>query len=680
MTLAAPRYTTTSLQPWLDATALSLPLPPCDRSEWTCLARQLGPARLLLGSDRDEAWCDAVLLRSWLEALGRPTAAHEQEALLLVTPIAAGEAPAALSRLLQHGSYWVRHHALLAHAALGIAAPGVRAALADSDNDVRRAAAEATGRLGDRAAIPLLLRREWDGDSSVSAARVEALVRLDAWPEVVAQLGDVPEGEPRQLLESLGGGSGSAVLEWLGAGADTALRRPVARWLMARPEIVAEHAEAMVASVVAEPGFDEHRPMARALGAAGEDAVDAVIEVLDHEDWQLRAWACTALAWAGEAAAGAESALVARLDDDDGDVQREAALALASSGCRPGDMSRRLARTLTREHGFLSRARQLAPGALGPAACLLTESEVPPGLFGVLGRNGEERLRGVAALVLALERPDAAAPVLEAMARDDARDVPLPVRRFCAAAGLLTARPPAVLGVGHRLLLAHTGDANGSAPGPVEGLAQAADQLATLAVKDGDWPMRIDAMRLLQRLGTAAHPYLELLRWQSKHDPDGDVRRVGSEFFSGEWNAVGPAASLVALLQPHKGSTDDASRGRALHRLSVEDPDLAVPLARELLTSETRPVARAAARVLGSSLRGEAVRDEVAQAVVRLEDSGWVVREAACDLLGAVSLAHLEAGLHDEVVEGLKVRSTDDYDDDVRAAAAAALVALGATP
>jgi HEAT repeat protein len=64
----------------------------------------------------------------------------------------------------------------------------------------------------------------------------------------------------------------------------------------------------------------------------------------------------------------------------------------------------------------------------------------------------------------------------------------------------------------------------------------------------------------------------------------------------------------------------------------------------------------------------------------RLEDSGWVAREATADLLGAIPPERWPEALLDEVSELLQSRLDDDSDGDVRNAARAALGRLGRAP
>jgi hypothetical protein len=73
------------------------------------------------------------------------------------------------------------------------AVPALIQALGDSDWDVRRAAAEALGKLGDPQAVPALIQALGDSDVGVRRAAAEALGKIgdpQAVPALIQALGD----------------------------------------------------------------------------------------------------------------------------------------------------------------------------------------------------------------------------------------------------------------------------------------------------------------------------------------------------------------------------------------------------------------------------------------------------------------------------------------------------------
>jgi HEAT repeat protein len=683
MSLPLPRYTRVGLDAYLATAPLILPLPPGEPASWTCLLNVLGTAPLLYKDDAGMGRvCDADLLRALLKQLGRPSADEEQEAFLLCSPIPGADAEGGLIGLLRHETYGVRQRAALTLGYMGgpAAIRPLMGNLDDSDNDARRGAAEALGRLRAVEAIDSLLIRPWDdSDQSVNAARVEALIRIDSWDRVADSVSGASAGEHKTLVQAMleaRDGETGPLVEVMSEG-DENIRRVVGRFLAAHPAAAAACIEALVEQLGSEGDDEAASMLAAAAGAAGEEGVDLLIERLESSDWRPRMYACAGLAWAGETAVAAEAALIDRMEnDDDADVKREAALALARIGKSSAKVEGLLSSGGTSSYCWPNRAIALGGGIEALAGTQAVAGKSPPGrnLLPILGTAGDARTRALSALLVALVEPDLAAPLLEALARDDARDVPLEVRRACAGGLMLTGHAPRRLGAVHRLLLCHAGDTSRAPRSDVRRLKGLGGQLVTVAAKDGDWPLRIDALRLLQLLGEESDPFVDLIRHVSIHDPDVDCRKAAAAMQPTEWEAPSPAQGLADALVPPRGSSDDAARTRALSNLASMDAELARPIARRLMIGDNRAIARAASRLVGADTRDAAT---IGSAVARLADDGWVVREAACDLLGALDVGVVDAGLIEEVVEALRARIDEDHDDDVKNAAKAALASLG---
>jgi HEAT repeat protein len=662
---------TSPSSPWLEALSWAVPLPD---GPWSCLLAELGPRRVLATTPAGLDACDVSLLTALLEALGRPVDPGEHEAWLLCTPVPTGRVEGALRRLLHHPSYWVRQNAawLVGYGATP-ASDDLLPLLDDPDNDVRRAAAHGLGRHGGGRAVAALLGRPWDADPTVDGARLEALALHLA--QVQPLLDEVPEGAARQLLVAAvrahREGDGEALAEGLSADSEP-LRHAAGVLLAACPAAAAAVAERAAEVLRSASGVDSERGAVRALGAAGAEGVELAVALLGEEGWAARQCGAVALGLAGAAARDASAALQRALDDDDPDVQREAALALVASGAEVGGVRARLLRSLTREGGFLERAAAAAT-SLGPLDALWGRAEPGPELLSVLLAPGDVRLRCVAALLAGQGLGEVAGPLLEALALDEARRVPLDLRRAAAAgtwlAGHVPSRSPLVL----RLLLGHAG---GQLP-QVTRLRGRGPELARVAFTDGDGPVRADALRALGALGAEAEPFAPLLAWMADHDPDDDVQQLAGADRTPAWAPASVGERLRGVLWP-LGPREAAQRAESLRAVWSHDSELGMAVGRAVpLADDDRELAREAARLQGRALRGADAEAMARRALASLDDPRWTVREAAADLLGAMVPTELPGALRDEVVEALEARATGDYDADVQAAAGAAAEALG---
>lgn len=686
--LPAPRFAAEGLDAWRAVVPLALPLPPGPASGWTSAFNLFGPRPVLARGDRGyDRGLDSDMLRILLAETGRPVDPTEQEGLLLATPIpATTSATVLLTRLLRDGRYHVRQKAALCLGLLGDPAcvPALVERLDDDDNDARRGAAEALGLIGDASAAIELARRPWDSDSSVSIARLEAIDRLDAWA-LAAPLLDRSSGEDAAalaaaILDAIDEDECGELAEFL-SHSDRDFQRAAARVISHRPSLAVSAVEALIVRL--RDSGDEHVGVlcAEACGASGEEALEPLLELLEDDGWEPRAFACIALGSNPELASMATDELRARLEDGDDDVRREAALALLVGGGNDLRAEEIVSGLATPRYGWLERAarRSTSLPALSTAGVLL--GYVPPSveLLPLLADTRvDASVRGVAAMLLALAEPDLVWNLLDRLARDDARQTPMDLRRYAAGALLLTGRAPVLLPTVHRILLAHAGEVQTRGLGRVDELRDAVGELATLATKDGDWPVRLDALRLLQSLGPdAAVPYRSLIAYTARHDPDADVRYQASVLLAPKWHEPSVADRLADTLIAQHGAADDAERVQAFRTLADAEPRLARQLARHFFRSDDRNLARTGAEILGRTADPAEVGQLVGLGVARLEDSNWIVREAACDLLGYIPVGVLPDGMLDEIAEALKVRTDEDADNDVRTAATTALARLG---
>ena len=219
------------------------------------------------------------------------------------------------------------------------------------------------------------------------------------------------------------------------------------------------------------------------------------------------------------------------------------------------------------------------------------------------GSSMSEEARGLLLLALAQAAPDMLWATFDALARDDGRDQPTTVRRWAAAALLLTGHAPTKMGTVHRILLAHEGEVHSQPTGSMQGLAERVGELACIAIQDGDWPVRLDALRLLSRLGEAMEPYREMIAHSALHDGDSDCRQLAQAIIGTSWRSRTPE-TMVADLYVRARSSEHTPRVQALQTLFSEHPTLGGPLLAASARSEQRELARAAARMLGSATTG----------------------------------------------------------------------------
>ena len=688
MPLPPARWTRESFAAYSAAVPMRLPLPPGEPSDWTCLLRELGPAALHLRDDRGSTeLLSSELLEALLKALGRPVSRGEQRWLLLVTPIPkTPTVDEALVQLLTHETYSVRQCAAIwlgrrrAPGALG----ALRSRQRDSDNDARRGVAEGLGRLGERAAVPDLCRTWGDPDESVDVARVEALVRLDDWANTGALVEREEEhGEPWRLacaLRSVALGEAEAeVLTPFLSSSSSALASCTGKFLRTKPELANELVPNLADLVRELSDLTESVGVAQSLGAAGEEGVEELLDLLKSSDWRVRLSAAQGLS-AAPRLPGVIDSLRAYLRDDDSDVRREVALSLVVLG-ETSALQHLELETFSNGGLFVNRlldysAAGVEFGMLGQALGLARAT--PDVCLTMMVEDGDPTTVALGMLVAALAAPELALPTLQRVALGRVGANIVETRRAAAAAVLLSGGVPPMGGVVHRLLLAHEGSISSSGSGVGAEVLPHVGGLAAAAARDPSWEVRLEALRALRTLGQAALPYLDLIALIAVSDEDADCRRMAAEFSEPHWVSLGEAEALSLVLAPNPVDTG-GSQALGLQKLLALKSNLAAPVARRVLEkTNARGVIRAAARAVGASATPETARGLVAERLGWLDSEGWIQREAACDFLGALPVGVLDEGLLDELLEALTVRSTGDDDQDVQAAATAAIFALNA--
>ena len=176
------------------------------------------PPDIVLGDARGAPASSTADLDRLMDALLSPSARRRAEAARELGSHGAGWAVAALTRVLLDGSDAMVAAADEALAALGPPAVGVLVdGLADEEEELRRSAARALGRIGDRRAVePLVARLTEERWDDIVAAVIEALGRLGGPRAVDALLAETGDGTALHrrvwAISALGGlGDPSAV-------------------------------------------------------------------------------------------------------------------------------------------------------------------------------------------------------------------------------------------------------------------------------------------------------------------------------------------------------------------------------------------------------------------------------------------------------------------------------------
>ncbi|MBM4320175.1 MAG: HEAT repeat domain-containing protein, partial [Deltaproteobacteria bacterium] len=512
------------------------------------------------------------------------------------------------------------------------ASAGLVQALGHDRAAVRRGAALALGRSGDKQAITALRQALGDDEISVRLAGVAALLQLGGKRPV------------RPLLEVLEGDAAAAVraaaARALGRLGDAAVQTGLLAGMGdSYAEVRAACSEALEA--LGLPPSEEQRTVSRAIAeeswtaaiALGEAAVELLLRVAGEREADPRAVRsrCGALAALGEIGDGrAEPVVLAALGDGNPRVQAAAALALG----RFGQAGVRPALLPLADHGdaTVRAAAVEALGKLGVAAALeqLTraledaDERVRAAAAAALGMAGETTLEQ---LLAALRSPDAAVrqAAAEALGQSGNRQA---IDPLCEVLGdqvngvrLAATRALVQLGwqpVGWRVLRRDRGYAFWTTRSFWIGTDPERDQLALLldALRHADADRRRNAAEALGLLGDAAalQPLLAALA-----DADADVRFAAAQallelgatpqaelcwapcfVLRGEWAAlVGLGEATIPLLADVLREEQVERRLAAVRALAeIGGPQATGPLSRALGDPASH-VAALAAQELG---------------------------------------------------------------------------------
>jgi HEAT repeat protein len=251
--------------------------------------------------------------------------------------------PQAVAQVAAQGAWGVLIRALtctqVREVVVGLGAPAVPPliqALGDSDRDVRRAAAEALGKLGDPQAVPPLIKALGDSDWDVRRAAAEALGKLGD-PQAVPPLSvwaHAGKDAARDALQTLGHPMldlPQAVAQVAAQGAWGVLIRALT-CTQVREVVVGLGAPAVppLIQALGDSDRDVRCAAAEALVKIGTPAVPPLIQALGDRSENVRAAAAEALGAIGDPQA--VPPLIQALGDSDWDVRCAAAWALGKLG------------------------------------------------------------------------------------------------------------------------------------------------------------------------------------------------------------------------------------------------------------------------------------------------------------------------------------------------------------
>jgi HEAT repeat protein len=647
-------------------------------------------AALALGEQGDPAAVSALLAALADEDLN--VRFHAIEAL---GRLRAAEAVDALADVAASGDFFLAFPAMAALAAIGDSRVTPRLMPLLRLPDLRDAAADALGELGDAGVVPPLVHALNDGDSALPVIR--ALARLHDRYEARFGAGAVvmeafqhallPAGAQRILdvIATVRADDARAlvlVLGWLrGAAVERALTR-----LLGRPEVRAEAVEAIVRQgrgivdllIEQLAGADDDTRIAavHALGRIGDSrAAPALADAL-HGDRLLAVAAAGALAAIGDAAAF--EPLLALIGHPDVLVRQAVIGALNSVG-HPG-MAARVGELIDSPDAPTRESAVRIAGYFGYPACL-------EALLDRCADPDEGVRRAAIEQLPLLDGERAVERLTQALRHDTARG------RAAAAQALGSVEHEAAVG----LLIEACGDEDAwvryfaaralGRHGGVDALAR----LAALAAADGAMPVRLAAIESIGTLAApeALAPLVSLARAEEQEIADAALLAIGKipgdepvDLLIEALRSALPArrlaavrglahlattARIEALSWTSTADADEAVAGAALDGLAHQAAarDESADAAIDALIGMTADSRRRESAVAGLAR----VRHRVARVAAGLNAAQPDVRRATVEALSRVSDTDASAALR---------HALDDPDASVRQSAIGALDRIGA--
>jgi len=460
------------------------------------------PLALLVGSLSE---AEALRLLNWILRARSPEERFLRRDLFLAAELAAesGHAEAMWERLwprlrraLKAEEWWVRQVVPETLGEIGVpAVPTLMEALKNWDGDVRRAAAEALGKIGDLQAVPALIEALKDDKEWVRWKVAEALGKIGD-PQAIPALMEVLKDEDWRVRQ--------AAADALGKIGD---RQAVPALLETLKDWYGDVSRA-----------------AEALGEIGVPAVPALMEALKNWDWQVRWAAAWALGKIGDLQA--VPALMEALKDEDKDVRQTAAEALGKIGV-PAVPA--LMEALKDEDW---RVRQAAARALG-------EIGDPQALPALIQALKDEYVREAVEEALGKIGVPAVPALIQALKDDE-------YVRWAAVGALGKIGVPAVPAL-MEALKDKDKDVRKAAAGALRKIGDRQALPALLeALKDEDWRVRWAAAGALGEIGDrqAVPALLEALK-----DEDWRVRQA-----AGALGEIGDPQAVPALMEALKDS------------------------------------------------------------------------------------------------------------------------------
>lgn len=566
--------------------------------------------------------------------VGLAAVSRAQDVATLAGQVEAGEIPARIAACRQLAALGVKAQA---------AVPQLTAALKSDDADLQRNAALALAEIGSQAAaaVPVLIEALGDSDGVVRAAAAHALGEIGP--------------SAREATEKLIGTIGDA---------DPAVRREVRSALraIAPPR---EVALPLWVKMLETASPTDAAAAVASLAEAGEAAVPALVEALNHQDAAY--WACLALSEIGAAAAPAVPKLTELLDSEEMEVRLQATMALAHIGPAAKPAEAKLIEHLHNDQlAGVRYASAYALGTIGDKAVALPE-------LGKEFDNEDPFLRVAAAwaYVRLIDKDKApllaraAQIIVDAMASDDHRVRDLAVRALGDPDIPRESLAPAL-----RRVLQGVRDP--------QKLMEIVDALATLGPRavplcarslEEKGPLRFYALQLLIKVGPEAAPAVPAIV-ATLADPQPDLRRESLFALGAIGAAAAPATDkIVAKLTDE----DTEVRHAACYALGKIGPDAkaALPALQKAMTSEDAFLQMASVwAALKIAPTDHALRVKAVPYLIKaVSDERVHVRLEAVNMLG-------ELGADAKTALSALQGALEDESEDVQAAAAVALEAI----